>query len=82
MDPTGQFRVLDLLDRRGWHILALYHSHPPGSRTDPSETDRRMAAYPGSLQVIVVPGEGVTPDSVRAFDVTADRVIEVPIRIE
>src|SRR5690349_13980881 len=79
MDPNDLFRTLDALDRRGWSLLATYHSHPAGARTDPSYSDQMSASYPGSLQVIVVPGIGTSPDSVRAFAVTGDSVLAVPI---
>jgi proteasome lid subunit RPN8/RPN11 len=79
MDPNGLFRALDILDRRGWALLATYHSHPSGARTDPSYSDRVLASYPGALQVIIVPGTCSTPDSVRAFEVMGDNVLAVPI---
>ena len=82
MEPQALYRVLVALEERGWNILAMYHSHPPGARTDPSQRDRAWASYPGTLQVIIVPGVEGKPDSVRAFSVSKDEVLEVQITIE
>lgn len=79
MDPTELFRGLDALEAKGWDILAFYHSHPTGARTDPSASDLRGASYPDSLQVIIVPGEGGAPDSIRAFLLADGAASEVPI---
>src|SRR5690242_12574397 len=67
MDPNELFKVLDLLDRRRWVILATFHSHPPGARADPSHSDLLSASYPGTIQVIVVPESAGHPESLRAF---------------
>jgi len=79
MEPEGLFRTLVVLDDHGWDVLGTYHSHPPGSRTDPSPRDRLSASYPGSLQVIIVPGRNEDLGIIRAFDLAMGRPVEVPI---
>src|SRR5690242_2675108 len=57
MDAQSQVAaMLDIMKRR-WNLLAIYHSHPPGSRSDPSPVDVAHAAYPEALMVIAVPDE-------------------------
>jgi proteasome lid subunit RPN8/RPN11 len=81
MEPHELLRALILLENRRWDLLAVYHSHPPGARTDPSENDLVHASYPGCGQVIIVPGHPGIPPSVRAFDVVGTQVEEVGVLI-
>lgn len=50
-DPHEQLRVLQLLDDRGWDLLAIYHAHPNGPAV-PSPTDLAEAAYPEAVNLI------------------------------
>lgn len=46
------------MERLGWDMLAIYHSHPAGP-DHPSETDLAEHAYPGVYSVIWYPeGDG------------------------
>ncbi len=83
MEPREQVRVMTLLEARGWDIVAIYHSHPPGARTDPSPSDVRQAYYPGVLHVIIVADESGKIASLRAFLIDGpDAVTEVPVVVE
>jgi [CysO sulfur-carrier protein]-S-L-cysteine hydrolase len=82
MDGQAQVNaLLDIEDRR-WSLLAIYHSHPPGSRTDPSPVDIADASYPGALHVIIVPTADGAVASLRAFQIEEGQVIEVPIIVD
>jgi proteasome lid subunit RPN8/RPN11 len=80
VDGQSLIDVLEILDQNGWDLIAIYHSHPPGERTDPSPTDIRQAYYPESLYVIMVPDHDSDNISVRAFAIT-NQVAEVPVHI-
>lgn len=82
-DPTSGYQVdgqsliniLNILDQNGWDLIAIYHSHPPGQRTDPSPTDVRQSYYPDSLYVIVAPDHDGDSINIRAFAI-ANKGIE------
>ncbi len=81
MEGQRLYDVLALLEKRGWDLVAIYHSHPPGCRTDPSPSDLGQAYYPDTLHVIIVPDQEGEIASLRAFAIVAGRAVEVPIRI-
>mgnify|MGYP005847894877 CR=1 FL=1 len=83
MDPQEQIRILGLIERRGWELVAIYHSHPPGARTDPSPSDVAQAYWTGVVYVIVVPDTAGEIASLRAFLIDQpSSVVEIPIAIE
>ena len=53
MDPKEQLQAFLAIERAGWEILAIYHSHPAGPPR-PSKTDLAEAAYPGVVHLIWV----------------------------
>lgn len=79
MDPQAQIDVLLTLEERGWDLVAIYHSHPPGARTDPSPTDVAQAHYPEALSLLLVPDPSGHEVSVRAFTIRDGQVSEVPV---
>ncbi len=82
MDPQAQYRALMDIDKRRWQIVAIYHSHPPGWRGDPSPADIQYSSfYPGVLHLIVVPSWGGQIASLRAFAIQEDRVQELPLLV-
>ncbi len=82
-DPQALFDVLRLLDERGWELVGIYHSHPPGARAEPSPTDIRRAAYPGAVHMIIAPSHDGATLARRGFLILdGGRVQEVPILIE
>ena len=57
MDPGEQVRIFLGLEKLGWDLLAIYHSHPAGPN-QPSPTDLAEAAYPEAVHVIWFPQAG------------------------
>jgi len=55
MDPQQQAMAFMELDRLGWDVLAIYHSHPAGPPR-PSQTDVAEFYYPDSFVLIWAPG--------------------------
>ncbi len=83
MEPHEQVRVMLLLEARRWELVAIYHSHPPGARSDPSPSDLAQATYPGVPYIIVVPDESGGIASLRAFLLDDPREpVEVPVVVE
>lgn len=54
MDARQQYKAFVEMERSGWELLAIYHSHPNGP-PGPSRTDLAEAAYPGVVQLIWSP---------------------------
>src|SRR5690349_1325521 len=52
MDPKEQFTVVRELRRKGWDMVAIYHSHPE-SPARPSQEDIRLALTPHVSHLIV-----------------------------
>ena len=66
------------MDGKGWELTAIYHSHPRGP-AQPSATDLKEFAYPGSLYLIWSPQDGEW--SCRAFEMQEQESTEIPISI-
>lgn len=77
MDPAEVIAALDEMERHGWWLGAIFHSHPR-SEAAPSPTDLRYAFYPDALMVII--SLATEPPVVRAFRVNGEPY-EVPIKI-
>jgi proteasome lid subunit RPN8/RPN11 len=73
---TAYFDIED----RGWDLVAIYHSHPAGARTDPSPTDVADAGYPEALNLIVTFGVDGEP-VVRVFQIDDGSVREIELEI-
>lgn len=54
MDAKQQYEAFLEMERGGWDLLAIYHSHPTGP-AGPSHTDLAEASYPGVVQLIWSP---------------------------
>ncbi len=54
MEPEEQVRIILELEKLGWDLLAIYHSHPAGP-SYPSPTDLAEAAYPEAINLIWYP---------------------------
>lgn len=57
MAPREQLAALLEIERRGWELLAIYHSHPAGPPR-PSRMDVAEARYPGVAHLIWSPDAG------------------------
>jgi len=80
MDPGEVLAALNEMERRGWELGAIYHSHPR-SAAEPSETDLAYFYYPDALMVIVSLA-GPSPE-LRAYRVGFEgaSVQPVPVRV-
>ena len=54
--PEELFQAFTTLDRNGWELLAIFHSHPQGEAW-PSPTDIANAYYPHSAYLILAPAD-------------------------
>jgi proteasome lid subunit RPN8/RPN11 len=66
--PEDLFTAQRLMRERGEELLAIYHSHPRSAEPLPSDTDVRLAYYPGAIYLIV----GMAEDEpvMRAFHIS------------
>ncbi|NPA93697.1 MAG: M67 family metallopeptidase [Chloroflexi bacterium] len=78
MDPQRQVEALFAIERAGWELMAIYHSHPMGPPV-PSETDLAEAAYRVVYLIWAPVGHEWV---VRGFYLHGYQVREVPIRLE
>jgi [CysO sulfur-carrier protein]-S-L-cysteine hydrolase len=67
-DPEDLFTAQRQMRERGEQLLAIYHSHPKSEEPFPSETDVRLAYYPGATYLII--GLGGDEPSLRAFSIS------------
>lgn len=59
LDPADQMQAMDAIEEQGEEVVGFYHSHPRGPE-GPSETDARLATWPGYCYCIVsLPDEAV-----------------------
>lgn len=52
IEPSEAVELLERIDAAGLECVGFYHSHPTGP-AEPSETDARLAAWPGYSYVVV-----------------------------
>jgi aspartate racemase len=76
MEDREVLGAVDEIDRKGWWLGAIYHSHPT-SPAVPSSTDLREANWPDAL-MIIISLQHEQPD-VRAYRTTHQSFTEVPI---
>jgi [CysO sulfur-carrier protein]-S-L-cysteine hydrolase len=76
MEPKQLLRAMREIEDEGWG-LAIYHSHTH-SQAYPSETDKRLAAYPEATYLIVTLQDRDAPD-IRAFTISDTEVTERPV---
>jgi [CysO sulfur-carrier protein]-S-L-cysteine hydrolase len=79
VEPLEMINVFQELDKQGWELLGIYHSHPH-SEAYPSATDLKYAFFPRSLYFIVTLKDSVQPP-VRAFRITGGKIEEETLNI-
>lgn len=76
MAPSEQLAALLEIERHGWELLAIYHSHPAGP-PQPSRTDLAEARYPGVAHLIWAQDAGVW--SCRGFLLDGGEIREIDV---
>ena len=74
MDPPELLAAVGEIEDRGWELGAIYHSHTH-TEAYPSVTDRRLAAYPDAVHLIVSLQDPQEP-VIRAFEIRDGGVTE------
>jgi len=80
LDPKDQIRVMREMDRKGWELVGIYHSHTH-TEAYPSKTDVELAFYPEALYFIVSVQDRHAP-VIRAFRITDGQIGEEEVVIE
>lgn len=77
LDPAEQLAVFEAIERDGFDLLAIYHSHPTTPAV-PSDLDLRLALYPDARYVIVSLADPTRPE-LRAYRIAGGVATEEPI---
>lgn len=80
MDAKQQLTAMLDLEKNGWEMLAIFHSHPTGPER-PSPTDVAQAYYPESVYLIVSLAMRENP-VVRGYRIENGRYHEVTLSVE
>lgn len=79
LQPRQQLEAFMEMERRGWLLLAIFHSHPNGP-AHPSQTDLAEARYPGVVHLIWAP-DAAGGWACRAFLLDDGQVAELELGI-
>ena len=79
LDPREQYRIMMEIERGGWILGAIYHSHTR-SPAYPSQTDVNLAFYPDALYLIVSLQDTDRPD-LRAYRIVDGQIDEVELSV-
>jgi proteasome lid subunit RPN8/RPN11 len=79
LDPKELYQFLQEIERQGWELLGIYHSHTH-TRAYPSATDIELAFWPDSLYFIISLQDPAAP-RVRAFHIREGRATEEELTI-
>jgi proteasome lid subunit RPN8/RPN11 len=80
LQPEEQYRIFRAIERQGWDIVGIYHSHP-ASPALPSDVDLEKAYYPEALYFVVSLADPAQP-RVRAFRIAEGKSAEEKIEID
>ena len=86
MEPKEQFATVKDIRSAGLEMLAIYHSHPE-TPARPSAEDIKLALTPNviyviiSLQSVRTPKESTNGSAIKGFNISGNKVTEVPIKI-
>jgi [CysO sulfur-carrier protein]-S-L-cysteine hydrolase len=78
MDPRQQLAAFQHIDKVGFELLAIYHSHPDGPAA-PSATDIAEAYYPEAVYLIIARVKDIF--SPRGYLIQSGQVNEIIIEI-
>lgn len=81
MEPMAQLNALITVDKYDWHMIAVYHSHPPGKRCYPSLRDIEGQPDPSCMHVIFAPTANGKIINLGAFAVRKNNQIAIPINV-
>jgi proteasome lid subunit RPN8/RPN11 len=79
LDPREQYKIMMEIDRSGWMLGAIYHSHTR-SPAYPSQTDVNLAFYPEAIYLIVSLQDAEQPD-LRAYRIVDGQIDEVQLAV-
>lgn len=79
LDPREQLEAFDELERKGWDLVGIYHSHTH-SEAYPSETDRALAFYPDAHYVVISLADRSSP-VMRGFTIRDGAIEEQEVRV-
>ncbi|MEZ4514537.1 MAG: GNAT family N-acetyltransferase [Chloroflexota bacterium] len=80
MEPIEQIQAMLAMEKQGWELLAIYHSHPTSPAT-PSPTDVAQAYYPDTIQIIISLQNRADP-AVFGYTIVAGNIQNVALTIE
>jgi len=79
LDPEEQYRAFMEIEKEGWELLAIYHSHSHAPAY-PSAADLERAFYPDSLYLIISLADRARP-IIRAFRIVEGMIGEEKVEI-
>jgi [CysO sulfur-carrier protein]-S-L-cysteine hydrolase len=79
LDPREQYQIMMEIERSGWILGAIYHSHTR-SPAYPSQTDVNLAFYPAALYLIVSLEDADRPE-LRAYRIVDGQIDEVELSV-
>jgi proteasome lid subunit RPN8/RPN11 len=79
LDPKELYQLLQEIERQGWELLGIYHSHTH-TQAHPSATDIELGFWPDALYFIISLQDPKAPQ-VRAFYIRGGRVTEEELTI-
>jgi proteasome lid subunit RPN8/RPN11 len=80
VDAKDLLRIYRDIEKKGWDVLAIYHSHTH-TEAYPSPTDVRLAAWPDAYYVLVSLEDKERP-VVRAFRIINETITEEELEID
>ncbi len=80
MEPLQQIKAMLEIEKQGWPLLIIYHSHPKGPET-PSPSDIAQAYYPEAYYLITSLAQKTQPVT-RLFSIVAGQVTEIVLVVE
>ncbi len=80
--PVDQVRIIYAIEDAGEDLVAIFHSHTR-STAEPSATDVRAATFPDALHLLASLADPEAPpaSALRAWRITGDQAVEVPLTI-